>query len=134
MKGATLIIILLALCCSSSCAIPILNGLFGSSGGSGGFWGGFTSGLMNPVGGVSDLFNLAVNGTGSGLKEADSSQYCQAYCGECSEADFEEWGNSEYIASAADARALCEGNKSGYSGSQTAWDAVMDKTSGGCCT
>jgi hypothetical protein len=114
---------------SASCVLSFMGG----SGGSGGFWGGFTSGLMNPIGGVSDLFNLAVNGTGSGMNEADSSQYCQAYCGNCSQADFEKWASSEYIASAADARALCEGNKSGYSGSQTAWDSVMDKTSGGCC-
>src|SRR6056300_1308063 len=133
MKGATPIIILLAVCCSSSSAIPILNGIFGGSGGSGGFWGGFTSGLMNRVGGVSDLFNLAANGTGSGLDEADSSQYCEGYCGNCSEADFEKWASSGHIASAADARVLCEGNKSEYSGSQATWDAVMDKTSGSCC-
>jgi len=128
------VIILAALCCSSSCAIPILNGLFGSSG-SGGFIGGFTRGITNPIGAINDLdaARRCSEEGDCGLKEADSSQYCQAYCGECSEADFEEWANSEYIASVADARALCEGNKSGYSGSQTTWDAVMDKTSGSCC-
>jgi hypothetical protein len=89
MKGATPIIILLALCCSSSFAIPILNGIFGGSGGSGGFWGGFTSGLMNPVGGVSDLFNLAVNGTGSGMTAAGKDTECPMKCGNCSQAHYD---------------------------------------------
>src|SRR6056300_1467517 len=128
------IVILIVLCCSSSFAILILNGLFGGSG-SGGFIGGFTRGITNPVGAINDLdaARRCSEEGDCGLEEADSSQYCQAYCGNCSQADFEKWASSEYIASAADARALCEGNKSGYSGSQTAWDSVMDKTSGGCC-
>jgi hypothetical protein len=128
------IVILIVLCCSSSFAILILNGLFGGSG-SGGFIGGFTRGITNPVGAINDLdaARRCSEEGDCGLEEANSSQYCEAYCGNCSQADFEKWASSEYIASAADAKALCKGNKSKYSGSQTTWDAVMDKTSGSCC-
>ena len=112
---------------SSSCVLYFMGGL----GGSGGFLGGFTSALTNPFGSASDLFNLAVNGHKG--QEASPSEYCEIYCGNCSEADFEKWVSSGHVASAADARALCEGNRSNFSGSQDLWDAVMDKTSGGCC-
>ena len=128
------IVILIVLCCSSSFAILILNGLFGGSG-SGGFIGGFTRGITNPVGAINDLdaARRCSEEGDCGLEEANSSQYCEIYCGNCSRADFEKWASSGHVASAADAEALCKGNKSRYSGSQTTWDAVMDKTSGSCC-
>ena len=116
---------------SASCVLSFMGG----SGGSGGFWGGFTRGITNPVGAINDLdaARRCSEEGDCGLEEADSSQYCQAYCGNCSQADFEKWASSGHVASAADAKALCKGNKSKYSGSQTIWDAVMDKTSGSCC-
>jgi len=70
---------------SASCVLSFMGG----SGGSGGFWGGFTSGLMNPIGGVSDLFNLAVNGTGSGMTAAGKDTECPMKCGNCSQAHYD---------------------------------------------
>jgi hypothetical protein len=133
MKGATPIIILLALCCSSSFAIPILNGIFGGSGGSGGFWGGFTGGLTNPVGGASDLFNLATKGTGHTLKRGPRGSLCGTICGNCSQAKYAELGNSQHISSAAEAKAICTGNRSNFSGPQAHWDNYMEKVGPNCC-
>ena len=132
MKGFTPILVAMMLSSSASCVLFVMNS---SGGGSGGFLGGFTRGITNPIGAINDLdaARRCSEKGDCGLHEADSSQYCKGYCGSCSEADFEKWASSGNVASAADARALCEGNKSGFSGSQTTWDAFMDKTSGKCC-
>jgi hypothetical protein len=126
-------IVLAALCCSSSFAVPILMGLLGGSG-SGGFMGGFMSGITNPVGGAVDVFNLATKGTGHTLKEAPRGSLCETICGDCSPAKFQQLGNSPHIASATDAEAICKGNRSRFSGPQAHWDNYMKKVGNKCCS
>ena len=129
MKG---LIVLAALCCSSSFAVPVLKGLLSGSD-SGGFMGGFMSGITNPVGGATDVFNLATKGTGHTMKEAPVGALCENICGNCSPAKFQELGKSPHIASAADAEAICKGNRSGFSGPQAHWDNFTKKVGTNCC-
>lgn len=124
-----MMMMMMMLSSSASCVLSFMR----SSGESGGFWGGVTSTLTNPVGGVTDLFNLATKGTGHTLKKAPRGALCGTICGDCSQAKFNELGNSEHIASAADAEAICTGNRSNFSGTQAHWDNYMEKVGSNCC-
>ena len=109
----------LAICCaavsSSSLAMQFMGG-----------------GLMKPF---RDIFNLATNGQNSGERsEASASEYCELNCGDCSQAKYDYLGGSTWVASAAEAEAICKANRSGYSGSQADWDVLMGKFGGACCT
>ena len=129
MKDFTPIIVAMMLSSSASCVLSVMNS---SGGGSGGFWGGFTSGLMNPFGGVNDLFNLATKGSGHTLKEASAAQYCEVICGDCSQTRYNTMAQADWISSAEEAKAICTGNRSGFTGSQSDWDAFMARN-GTCC-
>ena len=65
------------------------------------------------------------------------TEHCEHICGDCSPTQFqhivnnsEEW---EKIESVDDAEAICKGNRSNFTGTQTNWDKYINRIGPNCC-
>ena len=82
-------------------------------------------------GGLGNLFDTSkLTGT---MKQAPAGGLCKSWCGDCSQASYDKMHAIAPEQSASDFKAVCENNRSAYSGTQAHWDTQIRKAGTNCC-
>ena len=82
-------------------------------------------------GGLGKLFDTSkLTGT---MREAPPGALCEGFCGDCSQAKYDEMHTGFPEEPASNFKAVCENNRSAYSGPQAHWDAQIRKAGTNCC-
>ena len=101
----------LALCCSVVCSSSFAMQFMG--------------------GGLGKLFDTSkLTGT---MKQAPAGTGCKGLCGDCSQGRFDELHVEMPEESASNYKAVCENNRSAFSGSQANWDMGTKNVGTNCC-
>lgn len=83
-------------------------------------------------GGLGNLFDTSkLTGT---MNNSAQGPNCNDYCRGCSETDFQELGEFKWVGSFENAKAMCTGNKSEFSGNNQSWNKYMEKIGTKCCS
>ena len=82
-------------------------------------------------GGLGKLFDTSkLTGT---MREAPPGHGCKRICGDCSQGRFDELHVEMPEESASNYKAVCENNRSAFSGSQANWDMGTKNVGTNCC-
>ena len=82
-------------------------------------------------GGLGKLFDTSkLTGT---MREAPPGALCEGFCGDCSQAKYDEMHTGFPEEPASNFKAVCENNRSAYSGTQAHWDTQIRKAGTNCC-
>ena len=82
-------------------------------------------------GGLGKLFDTSkLTGT---MKQAPAGTGCKGLCGDCSQGRFDELHGMFPEQPASDYKAVCENNRSAFSGTQAHWDNGIRKAGTNCC-
>ena len=101
----------LALCCSVVCSSSFAMQFMG--------------------GGLGKLFDTSkLTGT---MKQAPAGTGCKGLCGDCSQGRFDELHVEMPEEPASNYKAVCENNRSAFSGSQADWDMGTKNVGTNCC-
>ena len=101
----------LALCCSVVCSSSFAMQFMG--------------------GGLGGLFDTSkITGT---MKQAPAGALCKGFCGDCSQAKYDKMHAGFPEEPASNFKAVCENNRSAYSGTQAHWDTQIRKAGTNCC-